>query len=302
MHAILRRASMGTLALVVLVLLAQPASAGGTPFDTVRARYQPGDVVTLVGYTGGGTQGWLEDGPFYGYLRRSQAFPWESDVETPDDFVMALGRLTVTETGRGGYLAVRASITFTLPADIAPGRYYFAHCNAGCREGLGDLTDGTIHVGVDPGASRLRDWPLDDPEIANLEPDTMLGGPYTNVSAGQVQAGEVEIDPRTGFPAEPPPSPPSTTPPLTASSVTVAPPTTAPPRSAPSREATNTTGPDEPDVETAALLASAGGRRDEGTSSLVLWALVIAAAAALAAVGGVTVVKRRRSEVGLDTE
>jgi hypothetical protein len=45
--------------------------AGGSWLTPVRDRYEPGEVVTLVGYVGpGGTLGSVEDGPFFAYLRR----------------------------------------------------------------------------------------------------------------------------------------------------------------------------------------------------------------------------------------
>jgi hypothetical protein len=87
---------------------ASPAAAGGSWFDTVRDTHQPGDTVTLVGFTGGGSQGWVEDGPFYGYLQAADATA--TIVTGPR---IPVGELTVDQTGRGGYLSPRAPTSST---------------------------------------------------------------------------------------------------------------------------------------------------------------------------------------------
>lgn len=59
-----------------------------------------------------------------------------------------LGVLDLTETGRSGYLRLRASITFALPTDLEPGTYHFDYCNEPCDKRLGDLIGDTVHVGA----------------------------------------------------------------------------------------------------------------------------------------------------------
>jgi hypothetical protein len=170
----------------------------------VKDRYEPGEEVTLIGYTG---SGWADDGPFFGYL----VAPTEPGEPTPGSR-LPLGEIRVEATGRIGYLALRASITFTLPDDLVPGLYLFEHCNRDCTKQLGDLVGGAVHVGVDPEYPTQREWPLDDPEVANLDPDALLVGPGFGVTAGEVQRGEIDVGlsglPLTaelGTPSLPPP-------------------------------------------------------------------------------------------------
>jgi hypothetical protein len=161
-----------TLALVALVVAAEPATAGGSWLSPVRDRYGPGETAILVGYVGpGGTLGTVEDGPFFGYLRGL-------DVPPPNQLAMApftpqasdlrLGELAVQKTGRPGYLAYRVSIRFPLPRGPPAGRYGVIYCNATCTKGLSDLIGGVIFVGRDPDGPSHRTWPAEEPEIANL--------------------------------------------------------------------------------------------------------------------------------------
>lgn len=183
--------------LAILLLQAQPAAAGASWLQPARNRSEPGEMVTIVGFTGGGAFGWVEDGPFFGYLLEAD----DDGVPVEGGFRLDVGELTVAETGRGGYLTLRASISFVLPLDIAPGIYAFDYCNAGCTQRLGDLLGGNVNVGVDPEFPISREWPLDDPEIENLAPDALLAGPGFEISAGEVRAGVFDIDPLTGLPA-----------------------------------------------------------------------------------------------------
>lgn len=111
-----------------------------------------------------------------------------------DGVRLALGELELEETDRGGYLRLRAAITFTVPDDLAPGVYGFDYCNADCSERLGDLIGGIVYVGVDPEFPVSREWPLDDPEVANLDESATLAGPGFEVNAVEVQTG-----PQAGF-------------------------------------------------------------------------------------------------------
>ena len=89
---------MALIAVIASWISAPVASAGGSTFESDRERYEPGDDVTLVGDTGGGAYGWIEDGPFFGYLERLG----------PDDLPIEgsrlhVGQMEVTETGKGGW-------------------------------------------------------------------------------------------------------------------------------------------------------------------------------------------------------
>jgi hypothetical protein len=195
----------------VSVLLIAVAAARADALGTIQAsselypvadRYEPGEVATLVGYTGPGAQGWVEDGPFYAFL-------------TPTDWAGAdidLGPLTVTDTGRGGWRALRVSLSFPVPDDLEPGAYSVWYCNEDCATGLGDLAGGTVAIGIDPDQAVLRTWPLDEPEIANVAPDTVIAGPGYQASASAIRSGD--LDPREPPPPTPPPPPPAASPPV----------------------------------------------------------------------------------------
>jgi hypothetical protein len=165
--------ALSTLALVAVVVAADPAAAGGSWLRPVRDRYEPGETATLIGYVGpGGTLGAVEDGPFFAYLRRLDV-----PLTVPNQLAMApfapqasdlrLGELAVQNTGRPGYLAYRVSIEFPLPRGLPAGRYGVIYCNATCTKGLSDLIGGVIFVGRDPDGPFHRTWPAEEPEIAN---------------------------------------------------------------------------------------------------------------------------------------
>ncbi len=184
------------------------AHAGGSWFDPVKDTYEPGEVATLVGYTGGGAYGWIDDGPFFGKIVQS-----DEDGNITDGYQLDVGELTVTDTGAAGYLRLRASISFQLPTDIPTGTYFFDYCNQACDERLGDLIGGYLNVGVEPAYPISREWPLDDPEVANLAPDSFLSGPGFQVEAGKVNSGEVQIaESGRPIPTLPATTAPSTTP------------------------------------------------------------------------------------------
>ncbi len=195
-----------TLVLAVLLATTSIAHAGGSWFSPAKDRYEPGESVTMVGYTGGGAYGWIEDGPFFGTLREAD----KDGTPIPDGVTVAVGQLTLTETGRGGYLTLRASITFELPPDQPPGTYFFDYCNEQCDQRLGDLIGGYVYIGVDPTYPISREWPLDDPEIANLDSDAALSGPGFELSAEQLQTGEIEVG-ADGLPLRTAPTPAPTT-------------------------------------------------------------------------------------------
>lgn len=142
--------------IAALALSTTPAVAGGSWFDTDRPFYAAGDEVTVVGYTGGGAYGWVDDGPFFAWLTGNSGW---TDEPTPVDpaFVHYVGPLTLHE--HPSEHGVRVSITFTLPDDLVEGIYGINYCNAACDEQIGDLIGGTLYVGDQYGEGRAPQWP-----------------------------------------------------------------------------------------------------------------------------------------------
>jgi len=184
------RGALAAVVVAVSAVLASvgPVSAGGSWFTPVEDRYEAGEEATMVGYTGGGDYGWVEDGPFFGFLVDSN----DNGEMVIDGPRRPLGEIELEDTGDGGYLRLRASITFTVPADLEPGVYWLDYCNADCTQRLGDLIGGIVHVGADPAFEVSREWPLDDPEVANLDGRARLSGPGFDVAASDVRAGSAD--------------------------------------------------------------------------------------------------------------
>lgn len=179
-------AALGTtvgVATLVVVGGAEPAAAKGANMFTVADRHEPGDTATLIGYTTGGRIGDPEDeGPFHAYLM-VEAGSWphyeevmggeETTLYDADD--IPLGPVEMTETEAWGQPAVRASVTFQLPADLAPGEYNVLVCGGPCTStGPGDLGSGYIAVGVDPFYRLERMWPPEEPAVSQLADDDLL--------------------------------------------------------------------------------------------------------------------------------
>ncbi len=208
---LVRLVLMTALAASIVGLAGRPAAAGGSSwFDSALDRYEAGQTVTMVGYTGGGQLGWIDDGPFFGYLRVDPAASDQylkaeggelSPLLTPTD--LPLGPLTLQLTGRGGYLSLRAAITFTLPAQLAPGSYGFLYCNDPCTTGLGDLIGGSVWVGADPHYPVARDWPSDDPALDGASASVPLPAPPPTTTAPLTTA------PSTSPPTSPAPTTPA---------------------------------------------------------------------------------------------
>ena len=181
------RRLLAALALVLGAVMgaAGPAVAGGSPLYPVKDRYEPGDTVALVGYSGPLPVGWEARGPY-------RAFLLSSPATFPADRGVLVGNLSVTATGAQDWTAYRVSLRFTLPDGIPAGRYEVGFCGAtpGCDGGLGDLTaTPPFAVGVEPAApSAIRTWPLSEPEIANLDPDVVVAGPGYQMTAAEARS------------------------------------------------------------------------------------------------------------------
>ena len=194
-----------TVPVVLLTLLAAtlvatpPAHAGGCDsYYPVHDRYEPGDVVTMVGYTAAAVEGWRDRAPYVAIVRPH----YEDD---PDGIAppIPVGELEITEIeafvgwpGAEPRPALRASVSFTIASDFSRGRY--AVDSVGRDDaGLGWLCAGPLNVGVDPirPLQRHSYWPPDEPEWANV---VTVPIPMT---------------------AAPPPAPPTTPPPPSTAAV-----------------------------------------------------------------------------------
>jgi hypothetical protein len=82
-----------------------------------------------------------------------------------------------------------------VPADLPTGEYLLTYCPDAC-EGehlLGDLIGGHLSVGVNPTAPRNREWPVDEPEIANLADGAIVTGPGYRTTAAAIRAADVSL-------------------------------------------------------------------------------------------------------------
>ena len=200
----------GTALAVLVGLLAiwhDPASAGGGWLAPVRDRYEPGQAATLVGYT----QGPAPADTFYAYLRPVD----DGSRPALDDSGRYVGDLVVQETAHRGYLQLRVSVTFSVPATLPAGQYEVTYCDDPCTgQFLGDLVPSPVSIGVAPARPPVRMWAPEEPEIANLAPDAVLVGPGYQTTAGALRAPPTTAAaPPVSMPA---PAPAASTPPAPA--------------------------------------------------------------------------------------
>ena len=193
------------LALLASVLVggSGTAHAGGGRLAPVQEQYDPGEVATLVGYTGGPALGDVPAESFYAYLRPAGQGGGARLLRT-DVYV---GELAVVETPHRGYLHFRVHIEFEVPPYLAPGEYDLVYCDDPCTGALlGDLVPSPLSIGVAPARPVVREWALDDPEIVNLAPDALLVGPGFHSTAADLRAPE-QAPPTAAAPAAPAPAP-----------------------------------------------------------------------------------------------
>ncbi|MGH2723231.1 MAG: hypothetical protein ACRDI0_03015 [Actinomycetota bacterium] len=131
------------LAAAVVMLLPQPAEAGGSWLKTDREYFSVGDHVVARGTFGTGSlEGKVSDGPFYAYLTPGDR-AWDDPLA---EEAINLGPLTITKA-TGQYCCWVAEVEFTVP-DVPVGRYRIDYCNDPCTvDGIGDLIGGMIFVG-----------------------------------------------------------------------------------------------------------------------------------------------------------
>jgi hypothetical protein len=192
----LRHAATAVGLVLASLVLASPAEAGGSWPSPVKDRYEPGEDVTIIGFTGMDPAG-----QFFGWLRVDPDAAHQPQVPDTWPFVhptdLPLGPVLVEHrSGQNDWAAWRVSLSFRLPPDLPPAAYEVIFCDDPCTKGLGDVVGAVVHVGVDPETPPVRDWPLDDPAIALLEPDAKLwyvgeGDMSQTVTAEQVRSGEL---------------------------------------------------------------------------------------------------------------
>lgn len=189
--------------------VAESAAAAPSCLQSLRDRYEPGDEVTVVGYgciREPSDAGAAEDLDVFGYLH-VMADPcadvdptmtcnpgWLFSEGPPVDPAagVPLGQVSLEESPHP-LRGLRASLTFRIPTDLAPGTYYILTCGEPCAaDAPGHTTlPWSLYVGVDPpaGERRVHHWPLDDPAIDLLPDDALLLGPDGDeVTAAKLRA------------------------------------------------------------------------------------------------------------------
>lgn len=197
------RAVVGSAVAALLLsgfILAGPASAGGSWIHPLEDRYEPGDPAVLQGGFGPGQLGWIEDGPFYAFLRVDPAAVEAAAPEgwpyiDPSDLL--LGELQIEP---GGSWEMMATVEFVVP-DVEPGLYDVVYCNDPCTDGIGDLIGGTVSIGQDPprplseasiAQAQLEQEELSEPvteDQAETTP-TSIGSPSTTAAVEADQLSE----------------------------------------------------------------------------------------------------------------
>jgi len=278
----------GLIAVMTVISSTQPASAGGSWLSPVQHSIEAGDAVTFIGYVGRGQLGWVEDGPFYAFLRSDpetvsaqltddSPWPFIHDLDVP------LGRLEITDRGSLGYLSLRIAVSFEVPPDLSPGTYPIVYCNQPCTNGIGDLIGADLFIGEE--WQGCHEWAFDDPAIVDLPPDAELCGPGGSGTAAEVLAGIVTQSPGGTVSENRPVETTVTTAPTT--STTSAPVTTTLVPE-PSSIAPATTAPVDPEVAAPASAASAAS----------WWPLVFGGAITFgAAIVGLALYQRRGTQV-----
>jgi hypothetical protein len=172
---------------------AGPGATAGTAAvracpETFLDRYDPGDEVTMLGYTEGCIPDIAEPSPEGQPAIRAYLHPDPCAASTapycnpngflPDDAASGtpLGQVAVDPTDLGPR-GQRMRLSFRLPADLAPGQYVVMFCQDPCDPLLEPDPYTFIYVGLAAVNPIVHHWPLDEPAIADLPDDALLLGP-----------------------------------------------------------------------------------------------------------------------------
>jgi hypothetical protein len=177
--------------------LVWPAAAGAGPAgptavrrcpESFLDRYDPGDEVTMLGYTEGcipdiaqpsaegqpAIRAYLHPDPCAAattpYCNPRGVLPDDATIGTP------LGQVALDPTDLGPR-GQRMHLTFRLPADLAPGQYLVMFCQDPCDPLLEPDPYTFLYVGRGAANPNVHHWPLDEPAIADLPDDALLLGP-----------------------------------------------------------------------------------------------------------------------------
>ena len=153
-----------------MLVISSHAAAGGSWFRQLSDDVEPGDRITLVGFTGGGTHTGASDDVYRGFLDLEPAHP-DSGSPPANPSRLDVGEITLVPTGVPGAQQWRLHVTFTVPVDLAPGKYWFHYgANGDLAVGFGDLIGGVVTVGT-PSGYRVNSADVHDatdPLVADL--------------------------------------------------------------------------------------------------------------------------------------
>lgn len=195
-------------AMAAVFSVAPEAAAAPSCLQPLQDRYEPGDEVEAIGYGCVRESDATGDLQAFAYLHAlpdpcadvdddmhcnpDMLFSERSPVRVDPASGVPLGQISLKDSPQP-LRGVRASLTFHLPVDLAPGTYHTVVCGEPCApdERTYSAWPSTLHVGVDPPEEQrpVRHWPLDDPAIEDLPDDALLlGRDGDEVTAAEVRA------------------------------------------------------------------------------------------------------------------
>lgn len=153
---VVTKLASGIVALLLLVVTASPAAAGGAVWRFDRAAYRPGEVataVTAIAWTHNPDLGTPDDGPYKAYVIAAAilaesdggGYPAIPEAAVPvGDLEIGLGPIEESP----GFLVGpnHARVRFVVPA-LPDGTYDLLHCNVPCTTPLADITWGQFVIG-----------------------------------------------------------------------------------------------------------------------------------------------------------
>jgi hypothetical protein len=160
---------------LVLLAGAGPAGAGGASLYLEQAEYLPGQSARAEGgisITDSAESGWIDDGPYYGYLIGTDRFAELSATVQHWPFVPAeairVGEVRAQPDA--GCCSATFALDFVVPS-LSRGHYAILICNEPCTKTLGDYTGGGIAINA-VGAPPLTD--IVAPDAAAAAPPASL--------------------------------------------------------------------------------------------------------------------------------